>query len=412
MVFCVVILHADKYALLVETSPGWPLYTDKDTATMKELLGREYRYIVLDGKNATALNIRKALDSMSKLDKDDIFVFYFSGHGARAKNGDTSEADGQDDFLVAANVRCYQNSIDGVITDNELNYLYSRILARKLVFIDACHSQTMYRSIGESKTSKLYKGCDEGDITLRRAINPKFLNTKVNNMLHFGAAKENESAEGSKGGGIFTLSLAKSLKENNNISLSSLITKVKQNIKPVSSLYPNTRGAFEPSLYSVGVDEHNIYTKDIFARVKVKPQENSFKKFLERKLGTFSLKIHGGKEKFTLGEPIKLKAKIKDQKAYIYLVDMLDKNRYKLLDIRTSKECIALRGTKQRMCQYLDLVGMAPFGKSELYMIVTKKALHFRKASRNIVHTATNIEKQLKKYSFDVAKVSFEVYGE
>ncbi|MEA1953795.1 MAG: caspase family protein [Campylobacterota bacterium] len=400
---------AENFALLVETSSGSPINTDKDIVTMKRILGSGYTYTILNQKNATSSNIRAELEKMSKLSKDDTFVFYYSGHGARFANGDSTEKDKRDDFLVTSDIKCSNNYIKGVLTDNELNYLYSKIPAKKVVFIDACHSQTMYKSLNGHTNSKLYKGCTKYTMTQGFKTDPKFLNAKVNNLLHFGAAKEKEAAEGSGGGGIFTLALEKSLKENGNIPLSTFITKVKENIKPIASIYPKANGEFIPSLDAFGVDKSRIYTKDIFAVVKPKPKENSFKDLLESKLGNLKLQIHGEKSQFTLGQAIVLKSRIPDEQSHIYLIDILDKNHYKLLDTRISDDCIALTSASQRMCQYTDFVGTAPFGKSELYMIITKKPLLFDAPTKNIVPVAIHIEQQLRKRSFEVAKVSFTV---
>lgn len=403
-------MQAKKVALLVETEAGKPLYTEKDIVTMKRILGKDYHYTILHKNDATSSRVREELQKMSSLSKEDTFVFYYSGHGARFVNGDSTEIDKRDDFIVTSDVKCSKNNIVGVLTDNELNYLYAQIPAKKIIFIDACHSQTMYKGIIDNETTKLYKGCGKGTFTQGFKTNPKFLSAKATNLLHFGAAKENEAAQGSEDGGIFTLALEKTLKENGDIPFSTFITKVQENIKPVASLYPTANGAFMPSLDAIGLNKGQIYTKDIFAVVKPKPKENSFKDLLESKLGQLKLQIHGKKSKFTLGQAIVLKSRIPDEQSHVYLIDMLDKNHYKLLDKRTSDDCIALTSTSQRMCQYTDLVGAAPFGKSEIYMIITKKPLLFNAPTKNIVPTAMHIEKQLKRRSFNVAKVSFTVY--
>lgn len=403
-------IQAKKVALLVETEPGKSLYTDKDLVTIKRILGKGYHYIILHKKDATSSKIREELQKMSSLGKEDTLVLYYSGHGARFINGDSNEADGRDDFIATSDIKCSDNNIVGVLTDNELNYLYSQIPARKIIFMDACHSQTMYKGIIDNETSKLYKGCGQSTFTQGFKTDPKFLSAKATNLLHFSAAKENEAAEGSKDGGIFTLALEKTLKENGNIPLSVFITKVQENIKPIAALYPRANGAFTPSLDAIGLNKNQIYTKDIFTTVKPKHKENSFKNLLESKLGNLKLQIHGKKRKFTLGQAIVLKSRIPNKPSYVYLIDMLDKNHYKLLDKRTSNDCIALSSIQQRVCQYTDLVGAAPFGKSEIYMIVTKKPLLFNTPKKNIVPKAIGIEKQLKERNFDVAKVSFTVY--
>jgi len=87
LILCISLLDAKYLAFLISTEDGAPLYTDKDVATMKKLLGDKYEYIILHKKDATYHNVRDKFIKISKmLNSDDTFVFYYSGHGARFDN--------------------------------------------------------------------------------------------------------------------------------------------------------------------------------------------------------------------------------------------------------------------------------------------------------------------------------------
>ena len=400
---------AQKVALLVETAGGPNLYTDKDVVTIKKLLGDAYKYKIISHKQATSANIRKALQEMSTLKADDTFVFYYSGHGARFQTGDSGEADGKDDFLVTADVSCKNNAVTGVLSDNELNYLYAQIPARKIILIDACHSQTMYKGLSDGENTKYFKGCVGASITQGSTANTSFLTKQATNFLHIGASKENESAEGSKDGGIFTLALAKAIKENGNIPFSVLIQKVQENIRPVAASRKGCKGQFVPTLASVGVDADKLYTKDIFVIPKTKKPSNALKTYLDANIKNSFLKIQEDKHAFKRDDFITLKATIANKKSYIYLLEMFDIDSYVLLDKRTDYECLLLPNKKEKLCQYQDFVGSTPFGKSEVYSLVTSEPLYFNKPTKSIMVTVKPLVEQLKKMSFSVSKVTFTV---
>jgi len=131
------IVWAKYVALLVETASGDPIYSEKDIVTMQKLLGDRYEYTILHQAEATSTNIRAKLNELAKeLSENDTFVFYYSGHGDRFANGDSNEADKRDDFLVTSDLKYITDTkITNVLLDNELNYLYSKIKARKIIII-------------------------------------------------------------------------------------------------------------------------------------------------------------------------------------------------------------------------------------------------------------------------------------
>jgi hypothetical protein len=68
-----------------------------------------------------------------QLRPDDVFVFFYSGHGGQTpSSADVREIDNRDEYLAV---------YDGHLVDDELGRLFDAIPARiSLVAIDACHS--------------------------------------------------------------------------------------------------------------------------------------------------------------------------------------------------------------------------------------------------------------------------------
>ena len=94
------------------------------------------RQVVLTDGQATRANVRSALQRLaSQMDADDVFIFFYSGHGGQRAAGTSSdprEIDRTDEFLVLH---------DGELLDDELGQLFQPIRAGIAVAaIDACFS--------------------------------------------------------------------------------------------------------------------------------------------------------------------------------------------------------------------------------------------------------------------------------
>jgi len=419
-------LFAQKIALLVETATGYPINSDKDIVTMKELIRSDFEIIVIPNAKATSDNIRQALKSIAKrlTKSSDTFIFYYSGHGDRFINKNSDEKDKEDDFLVTKDMSCNHNKIDHVIIDDELNYRYAQIKAKKIIIIDACHSETLYKGVAKNKAIKRftnssllksYETCNNKDGLVRNFKVPsKYKTVQASNMLHLAAALESQQAEGSPEGGIFTLALQKALKEKGNIPFSRLIEEIKNNIKPIATRLGGD-GLFTPNLKEEGINKRTLYTKDIFAIPKRERQENSLESYLQNQLGGINLKIHGDDKSFVYEQRIRLKAKVSTNYTHIYLIEMLDKNHYKLLNNKTIDDCYTLKNSSQKLCQYQNFKAKAPFGKSKLYMIATQKPLNFGSLNKDSIisedffDAPLSLKEQLKNQAFGVGRVEFHV---
>lgn len=417
--------YAKKVALLVEAASGHPINSDMDITTMKNILKSEFNISVISHQEATSTNIRQALIKMAKnLKSSDTFLFYYSGHGDRFSNKISKEDDKQDDFLVTKDMTCNYNKIDNVLIDDELNYRYAQIKAKKIIIIDACHSETLYKSVAKNKATKRfksssllksYKTCNNTDsLTRDFSINPKYTKAKASDMIHLAAALENQQAEGSREGGIFTLALKKALKEKGNISFERLIEEIKNNIKPIATRL-GTDGMFTPNLKEEGISKRRLYTKDIFVIPKITTNDNSLENYLNGQLGGVNFQIHGDDKSFVYEQRVRLKAKVSTDYAYIYLIEMLDKNHYKLLNSKAMTECYSLKNSSQKQCEYKNFKAIAPFGKSKLYTISTQKALNFGSLSKDSIisedffDAPKSLKEQLEQQVFGIGRVMFNV---
>jgi len=106
--------------------------------------------------------------------------------------------------------------------------------------------------------------------------------------------------------------------------------------------------------------------------------------------------------------PISIKAKIANSKKHYYLIDMLDKNSYKLLTHNRVDQCISHQN--KRRCQFTDLLTSTPFGETNLYMIVTSKPLNNELSQTDTLLNGDALQRALEQTNIEVGKVSFEVY--
>lgn len=116
---------------------------------MKLLDARRFTIQRLDEHRATRAAI---LDGYEKLIADtqdgDAAVFYFSGHGGRSKNPDSSRGPAYYQFIVPIDIYDTKEGDFRGITSHELSALLSRLTAKTknvTVILDCCHSAMMSR---------------------------------------------------------------------------------------------------------------------------------------------------------------------------------------------------------------------------------------------------------------------------
>ncbi len=105
----------------------------------------------------TKAEILNALTNMAdRAQPGDTLVFYFSGHGAQAPDASGDEGGGYDEIFLPADAAGWKGAVgrvENALSDDELQAWAQPLLSRgvKLVgLIDACHSDTGFRSLPNS----------------------------------------------------------------------------------------------------------------------------------------------------------------------------------------------------------------------------------------------------------------------
>ncbi len=140
---------------------------------------------VLKGKNATYANMEKLLKNV-ETEKDDVLLFYFSGHGGMDKNKT---------FLLTTDKKFFYR-------DDVEKYLKSKKAKLKIAISDACSS-----SIGGIDSRGLFETPEEmakKENTFVEIYKNLFLNYE--GMLYITSASPGEYAWGFGSGGSFTMS--------------------------------------------------------------------------------------------------------------------------------------------------------------------------------------------------------------
>ena len=116
-------------------------FTAEDAVTARDALVESVGMsamdaVVLADSDATRANVERAVMSFaSEADSDDLFVFFFSGHGTQRARPDGNH-DAQDPDAIDETIMLY----DAAMLDDELRALLSNVSATTLVVLDSCFS--------------------------------------------------------------------------------------------------------------------------------------------------------------------------------------------------------------------------------------------------------------------------------
>lgn len=211
-------VYAKKYALVIGVPSGFPPNSgiELDMALMKDLW-KEYGYSVRVMTDPRPADLKKLLNLYSeKLTPKDHFIFYYTGHGAQVPDGNKDESDGRDEVLcLKEKVKGELNTGDwsSLFVDDELYMLLSKINSKKFIFFDSCNSGTAFK--GASDTIIKSKGffpnyVAKGELEMQPI--PKGQDEVMASLMFFGAAKDGTSAQATRKGSMFTLSIVDALK--------------------------------------------------------------------------------------------------------------------------------------------------------------------------------------------------------
>jgi len=111
----------------------------------------------------TRAAILEALDGLARTAQaGDTVFFYYSGHGSQAPDQNGDEAGGYDEILLPADAHGWKGAIGAVenaIVDDELAVRFQSILdtgAQLVAVLDACHSATGFRGLGNDAAAARY----------------------------------------------------------------------------------------------------------------------------------------------------------------------------------------------------------------------------------------------------------------
>ncbi|KPF81083.1 hypothetical protein IP78_05985 [Brevundimonas sp. AAP58] len=120
-------------------------YTDEDAEKLAETLRRggvlAPESVVLTNAQATVAGVRQAFEQVAReAGPDDLFLFFFSGHGVQREGGPSGdEPDGRTETIVLR---------DGEITDAEMGRMFATLNTRlSLLVLDSCFSGGFARNV-------------------------------------------------------------------------------------------------------------------------------------------------------------------------------------------------------------------------------------------------------------------------
>lgn len=119
-------------------------------------------------RRPTGMNIFRELISLANQSRncEEVWIHY-SGHGSYMRDYNGDEKDGRDEVIVPV------DSQNGLLRDDELNYLINRMKCRCYVVMDCCHSGTILDlpySIDYNREMDEYKIKKEGSPLKNKAI--------------------------------------------------------------------------------------------------------------------------------------------------------------------------------------------------------------------------------------------------
>ena len=119
---------------------------------------------VLTDRQATVANVRAAFQRIAQqAGPNDLFFFFYSGHGSQDAAQGGGELDGRDEFLVM---------VDGLISDNEMAQWFNSVRARlSVIALDACFSGGFARDVIQNPR---IMGLFSSDEDLTSAVAGKF----------------------------------------------------------------------------------------------------------------------------------------------------------------------------------------------------------------------------------------------
>lgn len=353
---------------------------------------------------ATLYNVRQAFKKYifsTKNHENNLFIFYFSGHGLQVADVSGDETDGLDEASVLYDASTKDGYIsNGILLDDELYTLLSHIKSKKVLIFDKCHSDSSYRDVAIPQYEKVLKGTFKLSSTFISEMKalPNIENS-VTNIITLSASQDKEIAEDSPLGGLFTQSLLQGVvykKAGNHNSMTlevlenfcndniyTLAKNIRKNFKGADKI----KGAFHPRFRPNKVRNSSLAT--IFNIRKYQPIKEQNKKrktpiseyLLEDTLDKMSnnqnikSKLLNGKKIYYNRESVSVKFKPK-QNGYLNVL-VARKDTYKIFTEKTIK----IKANKsyifpENFYKSRALRAKKPFGKTKIYLVLSRQPLN------------------------------------
>ncbi len=144
-------------------------YAASDSRRFVDFFRKRYKLsadqaMLLENEDATAIKVRRFLErnAFRLLDKDDTFIFYFSGHGTPELDPASSDADGLRKYLLLHNSEPDALPLTAISLDDLAALLRKLPAKRVLIFIDSCFAgvagkDTLTRIKGIRISERSYK---------------------------------------------------------------------------------------------------------------------------------------------------------------------------------------------------------------------------------------------------------------
>lgn len=164
----------------------------------------------LTNKQATLNGIREIFNryiNSPKNNPNNIFIFYYSGHGVQVYDIDGDEPDKKDEATALFDLALEDNQdviTGGLLLDDELYTILGKIKSKKILILDKCHSDSSHRGRVIRALPTTYSLSKEFWQKIKPKSNAK---NALTNFVLFSATKANEEAEDSPFGGLFTNSI-------------------------------------------------------------------------------------------------------------------------------------------------------------------------------------------------------------
>ncbi len=223
---------AQKQALLIGVSDYGGdndlMGIDLDINKMRQLF-RSWGFTTTVLYNQESLKIEYYLKKYARnLSANDVFAFYYSGHGSSVPDTNGDEVDNRDEVLVLS---------DGVrnipYIDDNLNYYLNAIKAKKLIIFDSCHSGTANRGDENSLIRVKTLPLSELDAPLSKGIK---IGKKIEGKyIVLSASQDSEESLATPSGSLFTNEIYRLL--NSQSSLETIREEATYNIVSYAKQY-------------------------------------------------------------------------------------------------------------------------------------------------------------------------------